>query len=81
MKIEEFWNQAFLAALARLPAEAAKKEADEATQICLHHWIDHRLHWAPIQSILWQEQDITNAPQQRMPGPYPIAPQDHDAGG
>lgn len=38
MKIEDFWNAAFLAALHRLPVAQAKKEADLATDVCIDHW-------------------------------------------
>lgn len=38
MTISKFWNQAFIAALARLPAEEAKLEADKALSIAIAHW-------------------------------------------
>lgn len=62
MKIEEFWNQAFLAALGRLPAAEAKSEADVATQLCIEHWQAHHFHWAPQNLLRWQEQEITYVP-------------------
>lgn len=76
MKIEEFWNRAFLAALVRLPAEAAKKEADEATKVCLKHWQEHRFNWAPAQLLRWQELDIALAP---WPISTPPEPKDQPA--
>jgi hypothetical protein len=38
MTIQDFWNQAFLAALSRLPAEEASAEAEKATRICIERW-------------------------------------------
>lgn len=38
MTIAEFWNQAFIAGLTRLPADQAKKEADAALAIAIEHW-------------------------------------------
>lgn len=52
MTIEEFWNRAFLAALCRLPVADAKKEADEATQVCIDHWHAN-----------WQNRSYENAPR------------------
>lgn len=63
MKIEKFWNQAFLAALTRLPAEEAKKEADQATEICIEFWRSNRLNWAPLSILRWQEQDVADVPK------------------
>lgn len=62
MKIEEFWNQAFLAALGRLPAQEAKAEADLATELCIENWQAHHFHWAPQNLLRWQEQEITYVP-------------------
>ncbi len=52
MTIEEFWNNAFLAALGRLPVVEAKKEADLATKTCIEHW--HRN---------WENRSPENAPR------------------
>lgn len=38
MTVSKFWNQAFIAALTRLPAEQAKIEADKALAIAIEHW-------------------------------------------
>lgn len=62
MKIEEFWNKAFIAALSRLPADQAKAEADLATRLCIRHWQDNRYHWAPGSGFTrkWQSEKIEN---------------------
>lgn len=52
MTIEEFWNQAFLAALHRLPINDAKKVADEATNVCIDHW-----------HLNWQNRSLANSPR------------------
>ena len=57
MTIEEFWNQAFISCLIRLPAEEAKTEADKATEICILHWNSlHAKYQQPPTK--WQKQDI-----------------------
>ncbi|AQR69860.1 hypothetical protein BZG29_17155 [Janthinobacterium sp. LM6] len=38
MTVSEFWHQAFLAALHRVPADQAKVEADLATSASIEHW-------------------------------------------
>ena len=38
MTVSKFWNQAFIAALTRLPAEQAKIEADKDLAIAIEHW-------------------------------------------
>ena len=38
MKISDFWNQAFISCLGRLPAQEARAEADKALEIALEHW-------------------------------------------
>ena len=63
MKIEKFWNQAFLAALTRLPPNKAKKEADEATKLCIKHWQSNRKNWAPPALVRWQDHQIALIPQ------------------
>lgn len=62
MTIEEFWNQAFLAALTRLPLKRAKKEADDATKLCIAHWQEHDIRWAPNYLTLWKDQKIAQVP-------------------
>ncbi|KRG47078.1 hypothetical protein [Stenotrophomonas geniculata] len=52
MKIEDFWNAAFLAALHRLPVAQAKKEADLATDVCIDHWHAN-----------WENRSVANAPK------------------
>ncbi|MBZ2680748.1 hypothetical protein IPR78_12090 [Xanthomonas perforans] len=64
MKVEQFWNKAFLAALTRLSAEEAKAEADKATELCIGHWQRHELHWAPLSVPKWKDQDISCVPRQ-----------------
>lgn len=63
MDIEKFWNQAFLAALARVPPKTAKKQADEALEMCIKHWQSHRKHWAPRALLRWQDQSVSLVPQ------------------
>jgi hypothetical protein len=57
MTIEEFWNQAFLAALNRVAAKEAKIEADTATELCILHWqeLKYKYYQPPMK---WQRQDI-----------------------
>lgn len=62
MNIEDFWNQAFLAALSRLPAAKAKKEADLATLMCIDHWKAHQREYAPQYLTKWQHQEIGLVP-------------------
>ena len=38
MKISDFWNQAFISCLGRLPADEARAEADKALAIAFEHW-------------------------------------------
>lgn len=69
MKLEKFWNKAFVAALGRLPAEEAKKEADLATQLCVKHWQDNRDFFAPARTAKWQDQNVASVPVQHWPSP------------
>ena len=62
MNIEDFWNQALLAALARLPAARAKQEADRATLMCIDHWKTHQAEYAPQYLTRWQHQEIGLVP-------------------
>lgn len=63
MTIEQFWNQAFLAALTRLPVSEAKAEADRATQVCIDHWQTTCFNYSPENSPLVQDVDIARAYQ------------------
>lgn len=38
MTVSDFWHQAFLAALCRVPVEQAKSEADLAVSTAIAHW-------------------------------------------
>lgn len=62
MRIQDFWNQAFIAALSRLPADEARKEADTATEMCIEQWQKRRYNYAPSFTALWQDQDISLVP-------------------
>lgn len=62
MKVIDFWNQAFIAALGRLPAEEARKEADVATELCIDQWQKKRYNYAPSFTALWQDQDVALVP-------------------
>lgn len=57
MTIEEFWNQAFIANMQRLPPDEAKNAADVALEICIKHWNSKCYEWAPAPQ-LWQEQHV-----------------------
>jgi hypothetical protein len=62
MKVQTFWNKAFLAALTRLPANEAKIEADLATELCIEHWQSHACDWAPNSRLRWKDQEIYSIP-------------------
>ena len=62
VKIEKFWNQAFIAALIRLPAEEAKLEADKATELCIEHWQSKSEHLLMPVPRSWAEGDISQVP-------------------
>lgn len=55
MTISDFWNQAFLAALHRLPVDAARQEASKATVACLEYWREQRNDFIPVLS---RRQDV-----------------------
>ncbi|WP_263059369.1 hypothetical protein [Pectobacterium sp. F1-1] len=57
MTIEEFWNHAFIACLTRLSVDEAKKEADNALNICIKHWNSNREKYTPFYNK-WQNQNI-----------------------
>jgi hypothetical protein len=62
MTINDFWNQAFISALGRLPADEARKEADIATEMCIEKWQKQHYKWAPTHTRRWHEQDISLVP-------------------
>jgi hypothetical protein len=62
MKIHEFWINAFLAALQRLPPADAQKEADIATDMCISKWQQHIYHWSEDIELKWKDQDISEVP-------------------
>ncbi|QTK46678.1 hypothetical protein [Xanthomonas euvesicatoria] len=67
MKVEQFWNKAFLAALTRLPADEAKAEADQATELCIQHWQSNYRHFAPQYRTRWQDQNVASVPAPLKP--------------
>lgn len=62
MKIEDFWNQAFISALARLPANDAKAEADQALQLCIKHWQGECEHLMLPVARRWADADVSLIP-------------------
>jgi hypothetical protein len=64
MTIEDFWNQAFLAALTRCPVVEAKSEADKALKACIEQWQSNNTEWS-ASPILWQKQDVAHVPKLR----------------
>ncbi|MBO9719165.1 MULTISPECIES: hypothetical protein [Xanthomonas] len=64
MKIEDFWNQAFIAALTRLPVEQAKKEATDALNACIDHWNEEGRQYFPQLPQRWSDAEITSIPRQ-----------------
>jgi hypothetical protein len=63
MRIQDFWNQAFLAALTRLPANEARDEADRATLIGIEQWgtgITRR--WRSSFTRKWRKTSIYRMP-------------------
>lgn len=63
MTIEEFWNQAYLAALSRVSPQQARADADEATEICIAHWQEHAHRISDPRFSLWQAQPIAGVPK------------------
>ncbi len=63
MTIEEFWNQAYLAALSRVPPQQAQVDANEATEICIAHWQEHAHRISDPRFSLWQTQPISGVPK------------------
>lgn len=76
MKIQKFWNQAFLAALCRVSPAEAKAEADLATQICIDHWETARNHLVTPKVDRWKDQSIAG-PNSR---PHHVAKSKSDLG-
>ncbi len=62
MTIEDFWTQAFLAALARVPAEEAKKQADIATKLCIERWQPQVWRWHSEFAMQWRNTSIHHMP-------------------
>ncbi|MBS3725100.1 hypothetical protein [Stenotrophomonas sp. PE591] len=58
MKNKKFWTKAFLSALARLPAEEAKLEADKATELCKKHFELARSKSISSKVVRWKDQKI-----------------------
>ncbi|MCS3747162.1 hypothetical protein NYQ43_04410 [Xanthomonas translucens pv. translucens] len=70
MKVEQFWNKAFLAALTRLPADEAKAEADKATELCIGHWQSQSRNWAPEYLVAWKDQKLSLVPNTNKNDPW-----------
>jgi hypothetical protein len=64
MTVEEFWNRAYLAALARCDPERAKQDADRALEHCIEQWQSHRQRWSGMP-VLWKNQDVADVPKFR----------------
>lgn len=62
MKVEQFWNKAFLAALTRLPADEARAEADRATELCIRRWQSFTHDWRPSHIERWRRENIFKLP-------------------
>ena len=62
MTIEEFWNAAFLAALHRVGPKQAKKEANEATDLCIQHWQVNMERLGMSHPPKWKDQNVTFVP-------------------
>lgn len=65
MSISEFWNQAFISALSRLPAPEAKEEADAALELCILHWQDQSERLLMPVPQIWAQGDVTQIPFHR----------------
>lgn len=59
MRIQDFWNQAFIAALGRLPLHEAKAEADGALALCIEHWQQHSERLMMPVPHQWADGDVT----------------------
>ena len=61
MTVSDFWHESFLAALARLPAEQARDEADRAFDLAVRHWDQTKERWGGvIETLVRPDQlDIT----------------------
>ncbi len=62
MTTSDFWHQAFIAALTRLPAEEAKAEADRAFDLAVDHWDEVKKRWGGVVQVWapYDQLDITN---------------------
>lgn len=67
MKVEDFWNQAFLMSLARVAPPEAKANADLATELCIQHWQQRRTHWGHPSVMRWKDMDIVEMPKPLPP--------------
>lgn len=65
MTISEFWNRSFIAALSRLPASAAKEEADAALDLCIKHWQTQSERLLIPLPQAWSDGEITQIPHRR----------------
>ena len=71
MEVGEFWNQAFLAALTRLPADNARQEANAATALCIRQWQPDTYRWHQKFIKLWATADICEMPRTLEGKPFP----------
>ena len=68
MTVSDFWHSAFLSALARLPAQEAKIEADLSLKIAAEHWqqvLRKKGRVVPSNWIPYAQLDITNIDEQQ----------------
>lgn len=63
MDIESFWNQSFLSALTRLPADQAMDEATKATELCIAYWQSKSDETTIDGKGLWQHQPVGGVPE------------------
>ncbi len=64
MTVSDFWHQAFLAALHRVPADQARAEADTAVSTAIAHWqTTHNGGMQPVWTPL-AKLDITDIRRQ-----------------
>lgn len=55
----ELWTKAFIAALARVPAEEAKIEADKAIALFAKHLNETKKNPVTSKIIKWSDQELT----------------------
>ncbi len=65
MTVAEFWNQAFLAALSRVSAREAAREADDALEKCVHMWQPSNQIWLSDHARYWKNHSVVNVPRNR----------------